>query len=147
MSPHPCRARISMRNSPSNAALEWQARCMEWRSSELMVACPLEGPVGLNREELNRNVRDLMMQLAFAWMVFLPKPTPSIQRIPLEASLIAGIPSRGSQQVCRPLARQHPHDMHSRAIHQSVSPPACQMFHPLYPYMNRTWTRIPFLPH
>lgn len=133
--------------SSPNAALEWQAGGLGWRSREMKAACPLEGPVGLNRERLNRNVRDLMIQLESAWVVFLPKPIPSIQRIPRESSLIAGIPSRGAQQVCRPLARQQPHDMHSRTLHQSVSPPACQTFHALYPYMNRTWTRIPFLPH
>jgi hypothetical protein len=30
---------------PSNAALEWQARCMGWHSRGLVVACPLEGLV------------------------------------------------------------------------------------------------------
>ncbi len=31
----------------ANAAPEWQAKSLGWRSSELVVACPLEGLVGL----------------------------------------------------------------------------------------------------
>jgi hypothetical protein len=30
---------------PSNAAPEWQALSMRWRSREIVVACPLEGLV------------------------------------------------------------------------------------------------------
>ena len=33
----------------SNAAPEWQAGSLGWRSRGLMVACPLEGLVGLSR--------------------------------------------------------------------------------------------------
>ena len=32
-------------SDPWNAALEWQAGSLRWRSRELMVACPLEGLV------------------------------------------------------------------------------------------------------
>ena len=31
-----------------NAALEWQAKNLRWRSREVVVACPLEGCVGLH---------------------------------------------------------------------------------------------------
>ncbi len=33
----------------NNAAPEWQARCLGWLSRVLVVACPLEGIVGLSR--------------------------------------------------------------------------------------------------
>jgi hypothetical protein len=32
-------------HDPSNAAPEWQAGSLRWRSGELLVACPLEGLV------------------------------------------------------------------------------------------------------
>jgi hypothetical protein len=35
----------SFASIPPNAAPEWQARSLGWRSKELMVACPLEGLV------------------------------------------------------------------------------------------------------
>jgi hypothetical protein len=34
---------------PLKAASEWQARILGWRSGGLVVACPLEGLVGLSR--------------------------------------------------------------------------------------------------
>jgi hypothetical protein len=33
-----------------NAAPEWQAGSLRWRSGELVVACPLEGPVGKSKQ-------------------------------------------------------------------------------------------------
>jgi hypothetical protein len=40
------------RQDPSNAAPEWQARRLGWRSRELKVACPLEGAVMPNSNML-----------------------------------------------------------------------------------------------
>jgi hypothetical protein len=36
---------------PSNAAPEWQAHTLRWRSRELAVACPLEGLVRRRSKE------------------------------------------------------------------------------------------------
>jgi hypothetical protein len=41
---YPFRFRSFWRD-PSNAAPEWQAKSMWWRSRDLVVACPLEGLV------------------------------------------------------------------------------------------------------
>jgi hypothetical protein len=36
---------VTVSSDPSNAAPEWQAGSIGWRSRELVVACPLEGLV------------------------------------------------------------------------------------------------------
>jgi hypothetical protein len=40
-----------------NAAPEWQARILRWRSREIMVACPLEGLVRLPDAGLGESTR------------------------------------------------------------------------------------------